>query len=80
MKTLRERYTAALIARGETLVKSTHKYDVYTRQAGPGGSTYHFYYIGRAGALRVGSSIASSTPCSDRFKQSLLDSLHDLSV
>jgi hypothetical protein len=76
MKTLRERYIAGLIAIGETKVKSTFKYEVYTRSAGAGG----FYYVGRAGALRVGVSIAHSIPCSDEFKRALLDPLHDLSV
>jgi hypothetical protein len=80
VKTQRERYIAALVAQGETLVKSTRKYDVYTRHARPGQTTEAFYYVGRAGALRVGISAAHSIPCSDKFKQTLLDVFRDLNV
>jgi hypothetical protein len=70
-KTMRERFIAALTAAGETKVKVTSKYDVFTRKDGG------FYYIGRAGALRFGKNITDSIPASDARKKQLLDSLID---
>lgn len=67
--TLREKFIAALIARGETEVKHTFKYVVFTRNLAPDT----FYYVGRNGALRAGRTIASSFPMSDAFKQKLLN-------
>ncbi len=56
MTTIHDRLVAALIARGETVVKGarTTKYTVVTRHNGG------FYYIGKAGALRIGQTIADS--------------------
>jgi hypothetical protein len=68
-KTMRERFIAALTSVGETRVKQTFKYDVFTRKEGG------FYYIGRAGALRFGQNITDSIPCSSARKTQLLNSL-----
>lgn len=68
MATLKERFIRALEARGQTFVKQTHKYTVYTRM--PPGT---FYYIGRSGSLRAGVSVQGSLPCSEAFKQKLLE-------
>lgn len=66
MKTLQERYAAALEAIGERRVKGTFKYSKYTRFEGG------FYYLGRAGALRIGHTIRGSIPVTEKFKQKLL--------
>lgn len=65
MATMKEQFIAALLALGETEVKRTFAFVVFTRKAGG------HYYIGRSGALRVGNTIASSIPCSDKFKEHL---------
>lgn len=65
-QTLKEQFIAALIKRGETKVKETFKYVVFSRQEGG------HYYIGRAGALRFGATAAGSIPCGDKFKALLL--------
>lgn len=55
-QTIRDQLIQALERRGETIVqtaKST-KFIVMTRQAGG------FYYLGKAGALRVGRTVAES--------------------
>lgn len=62
---MEQKHIEGLVARGERLVKTTHKYKVYTRAKGG------FYYVGRSGAVRVGSTVQSSIPCSDAFKASL---------
>ena len=67
MATLKEKFSAALVTRGERLVKQTFRYDVYTRSAGG------FYYVGRSGSLRFGRTVAGSVPCSDEFKSYLIN-------
>jgi hypothetical protein len=67
--TMKEQFIAALVKRGETQVKETFKYVVFSRQEGG------HYYVGRAGALRCGANIASSIPCSDKFKIHLIQSI-----
>jgi hypothetical protein len=69
-KKICDRLVAALEALGEVRVQArTSKYLVYTRtrpvranQLAPTQGTY--YYIGRSGALRAGSSVADSLPVS----------------
>lgn len=65
-KTIREKFMAALLARGETEVKRTFRYIVYSRQAGG------HYYLGSNGGLRYGATIAGSVPVSQKFKDLLL--------
>jgi hypothetical protein len=58
----------ALIARGAELVQHrTTKYTVLTRS----GVTF-FFFVGRAGALRVGRTIRLSRPVPPTFKARLL--------
>lgn len=64
--TMHQAFVAALTARGETLVKHTAKYAVYTRKAGG------YYYVGMAGGLRVGSTVSGSLPASGMFKHDLM--------
>lgn len=71
-KTLKEQFIAALEARGERKVKETHKYVVYSRRGTAG-----YYYVGKAGALRVGHTIGASIPVSDIHKQALLAGAKD---
>lgn len=65
--TLQDRFSQALESRGEKLIKTTFRYRVYSRAKGG------FYYLGRAGALRVGRTIANSFPCSEQFREQLLN-------
>lgn len=57
---IHDRLVAALTARGESVVEDarTDKYMVVTREAGKAG----FYYIGKAGALRAGRTVAENRP------------------
>lgn len=71
-KTLKERYILALTRRGESVVKETWKFTVMSRRDGG------HYYIGRAGSLRIGRTIADSHPCTDSHKKALLDDFFDI--
>jgi len=66
--TLQDKFEAALREMGETLVKETDRYKVFTRSI----DTRTFYYLGRSGALRFGRTTRDSTPCSESFRQLLL--------
>lgn len=66
-KTQKECFVTALINLGEHLIKSTLRYDVYSRAVGK------YYYIGRAGSLRVGATVAASIPVSGIFKRYLIE-------
>lgn len=70
MKTLQERFLAALLKRGEAEVKRTSKYIVVTRTIE--GISKGYYYLGKSGALRGGQSVQGSVPCNDTLKQALL--------
>lgn len=72
--TLRETFIAALQKRGETIVKETFRYVVYTRHITliTGERQRHgHYYIGRSGSLRVGHTVASSIPAHPGLKAQL---------
>lgn len=74
-KTLRERFVAALLKRGEKAVKETTKTIVFSRKEGG------FYYIGKSGSLRYGPTKTASIPCTDMFKFKLgLETLSSGSV
>lgn len=65
--TLRQKFATALIAQGEQLAHyPTDKYVVYTRKHGG------FYFLGRSGAVRFGSTITNSLSMSDAAKARLL--------
>lgn len=68
-ETLQSKYIRALKACNQTEVKRTSKYVVYTRADGG------FYYIGRSGALRFGTTSAGSIPVSKKMKKLLLASI-----
>lgn len=68
-KTLREKFIQALTKAGETEVKRTHKFIVFTRQTGG------HYYIGASGSLRFGQTVTGSIPVNHTFKQLLLSSV-----
>jgi hypothetical protein len=69
--TLREQYCAALAARGETVVKRTAKFIVYTAETiRPGAGK--FIYVGASGALRIGKKVTESFALSEAFKAKLL--------
>lgn len=70
MKTLRDKFAAALVKRGSRQVEGrSQKFLTFTRDDAT------FYFVGRAGSLRAGRSSSSSVPCSDKFKAHLLASL-----
>lgn len=64
---IRDRFIAALTARGETRVDyPSDKYVAFTRAQGG-----HFF-VGKSGALRFGPTISGSMPVSARAKLDLL--------
>jgi hypothetical protein len=67
--TLQQRLVDALIAsgRGTPVASRSRKYVTLKR---PDGT---FFYVGKAGALRFGKTIADSMAAPDEFKQRLLD-------
>jgi hypothetical protein len=67
-KTLHERYCAGLTAMGMSRIPSRNKFTMFTHGD-------RFYFVGVSGALRVNTraAAASSWPCSDTFKQRVLD-------
>lgn len=77
-RTQQERLIAALTARGEKMVKATAKYRVMTRTKTLAGVPIlqtpwsEFYYIGQAGAIRIGRTIAESRPMVPISKATLL--------
>jgi hypothetical protein len=69
MTTLHDRYIAALERQGLKRVQArTRKATVLGPR--PDGS---FYYVGRAGSIRLGKTYGGSLPISDRFKAKLLE-------
>ena len=70
-KTLREQFIAGLLAMGETEVKRTSKYIVFTRKV-IGPITNKFYYVGSHGALRVGTTTANSIPAATHIREMIL--------
>lgn len=72
MKTMREKFQAALEARGSAVIPSrSRKFVVMTRATPTDG----FYFIGKSGSLRIGQTIQGSIPASSKFKQLLLESV-----
>lgn len=67
MATLKEQFIQSLTWLGEVKVKDNFKHVVFSRKEGG------HYYIGRSGSLRFGKTVATSIPCSDKFKRQLLD-------
>ena len=68
-QTLAERYAEALVAKGHTeVITRSRKYRCFS---GPHPGL--FFYIGKAGSLRVGRCRTESHPVSDRVKRALLD-------
>lgn len=63
---LHDRHVASLIDRGEREIYRK-KYTKMTRKEGG------FYFIGKAGAVRVGHTAKSSVPASRVFKAMLLN-------
>lgn len=68
--TLHDRLVAALLARGERIVENarTTRYTVLTREGGGG-----FYFVGKAGALRIGRTVADSHPAAESVRRRFLD-------
>jgi hypothetical protein len=68
-KTLYERYCAGLAAMGMTRMPSRNKYTMFAREDGM------LFFVGVSGALRVNTraNAASSRPCSEAFKQRVLN-------
>lgn len=66
---LEDKFTEALMTRG-------HRYKGYTRnrryQILTGDAPDTFYFIGRAGAVRIGRTVTESEACTQAFKDQLL--------
>lgn len=80
MKTLQDRYAAALVARGatEVLPSPTSKARTFTvpkRADGDERPYPLFHFLGRSGAVRIGRNYTESHAVSDRFKAQLLPPL-----
>lgn len=77
--TQQERLLAAIEARGEKLIKTTAKYRVMTRTKTlqgvpiPPTAKPSFYYVGQAGAVRIGTTITESRPMLPISKAQLLN-------
>lgn len=69
--TIHDRLVTALLAQGERIVTDarTTKYTVLTHKGGEAG----FYYIGKAGALRTGRTVAASRPVTSTSRDRLLN-------
>jgi hypothetical protein len=71
--TIHDRLVAALTARSETLVPGrSSKYTVLTRTSHETGQKIGFYFVGRAGALRVGRTATESIPVPAAVRARLL--------
>jgi hypothetical protein len=71
--TIHDRLVAALTAQGETLVpERSTKYTVLTRTKRDTGESLGFYFVGRAGALRVGRTVTESSPVPATIRRRLL--------
>ncbi len=78
---LRDQYLHALVSKGESVVgHRSSKYTVTTAKlAGPSkDGKPQFFYLGKAGSLRIGRTIAGSIPLSDGFKEKLLQTHYAL--
>jgi hypothetical protein len=69
---LKQQYENALSVRGESCIKRNFKFDVWSRSEPTRSGKPAFYYLGRAGSLRVGYTQMQSVPCSAKFKAMLL--------
>ena len=76
-KPMGHKFRVALLNRGEKFVRSG-KYIVLTYERSKPRIPPVFYYIGRSGALRRGTSQAQSRPCSNEFKQRLVEEYQTL--
>jgi hypothetical protein len=71
--TIHDRLVAALTARSETRVPGrSSKYTVLTRTSHETGQKIGFYFVGRAGALRVGRTATESIPVTAAVRARLL--------
>jgi hypothetical protein len=71
--TIHDRLVAALTARSETLVPGrSSNYTVLTRTSHETGQKIGFYFVGRAGALRVGRTATESIPVPAAVRARLL--------
>lgn len=68
MITMRDRYITALQCLGYVVIKTTKKYVVMRTD----DYTDRLIYVGKAGAVRVGGTVADSIPVTPDFKSRLL--------
>jgi hypothetical protein len=70
--TMQEKFAAALVARGETEVPNrSRKYRTFTRTWN--GQRIGYFFLGKAGTLRVGARSSSSMPVFDADKARILE-------
>lgn len=70
MKTLREQYIEALIKLGEIIIDEKAKSIKLSRKEGG------YYYLGKSGSLRYGTTKSTSVVCILSFKQKLLQTVN----
>jgi hypothetical protein len=71
--TIHDRLVAALRTRGDTMVPDrSSRYTVFTRTCRETGQKIGFYFVGRAGALRVGRTVTESIPVPAAVRARLL--------
>lgn len=69
--TQRDKLCAGLREMGATEMPKKNKYTMFHKL---NGTVNRYYFVGKAGALRVSSrpNAATSIPCNDRFRNSVL--------
>lgn len=69
MKNLSTRYVEALQKRGCSVVETSSR--SFVKMAWP-ERPQQYFWIGKAGSLRLGHTLRGSVPCNQRFKDGLL--------
>jgi hypothetical protein len=75
-KSLREQYVEALLKKGYQQIESrSGKYLMFKT-----ADVNKFYYVGKSGSLRIGTTIKDSIPVSNHFKRFLLITMDQQSI
>ena len=77
-KSMSHKFQVALQNRGFKFVKHTSKYAIYSKGDKNHRGKTLFMYVGKSGALRLGTSAATSVVMSNNYKQKLLDEFETL--
>lgn len=72
-RTFRDRYVAALVARGHIIVSDNGRHVKLTRTPKSDARRATFYFVGTHGSVRYGPSVSASLAVNDKFKLDLLN-------